>query len=79
MAVIERPTNEKMSNTRFMGNWRPSTSQLGLGLAALGGLGGLGLVGSKAYKVWDKANAIKEAASAINSNSASPILQMIPI
>jgi hypothetical protein len=42
MAVISRSSNEKPVETRWGGNWRPSTAQIGGGLAALGSLGALG-------------------------------------
>jgi hypothetical protein len=76
MGGIYKASNEKLSNTRYGGDWRPSTSQVGLGLA---GLGGIVYAGSKAYQAYDKYNFIKEAAAAMNSNSPASYLQMIPL
>lgn len=55
--------------------WRPSATQVGLGLA---GLGGLTYGAHKAYKAYDKYKFIKEAAAAINAAS-SPIYDLTMI
>jgi hypothetical protein len=75
MAIIQRTSNEKMSNTRWGSNWRPSTSQLGLGLA---GLGGLAYGGKKAYQVYENYQKVKDIAGAVN-DSVTPLIQMIPL
>lgn len=54
MAVISRSSNEKASESRWGGNWRPSTSQIGGGLAALGGLGALGYLANMYPKQTNK-------------------------
>lgn len=47
MAVISRGNNQKLSESRWGGNWRPSAAQISGGLAALGGLGALGYLSSQ--------------------------------
>jgi hypothetical protein len=47
MAVIRRSRNEKLTDQRWGGNWRPSTAQVGGALAGIGGLGALGYLASK--------------------------------
>lgn len=47
MAVIRRSRNEKLTDQRWGGNWRPSTAQVGSALVGLGGLGALGYLASK--------------------------------
>ena len=47
MAVIRRARNEKMSDQRWGGNWRPSRDTIGKAVAGLGGLGALGYLVSK--------------------------------
>lgn len=47
MARISRANNERERDTRWGGQWRPSSNQLGLGLAGLGTLGTLGYLASK--------------------------------
>ena len=50
MAVILRPNNQKISETRHNGNWRTEVAKYAKYVGGLGALSGLGYAGYQAYK-----------------------------
>lgn len=86
MARIERSTNEKNINNRWGAHWRPSSTQLGIGLA------GLGVLGLGAMNLYDQYKHAQNTAAAIektknvfgqlskyNMVPSPPILQMMEL